>query len=116
MDHHPPDRVRGAGLRPRVLRAPTLAVEDEDRRPPLADLRDVVRDDEVQLRLPQEAHRPLPAPRGGHGPPAPSPPLAPPTAAGRAVVASGGGGGYGGTGTGWRPSHTSRSAPSSNAA
>src|SRR2546427_5680506 len=66
MEDRPPDRLRRHRLRPGELLPAAPAVEDEDRRLALRHLRHIVRDDEVELRLPEQGHRAGAELRGRH--------------------------------------------------
>src|SRR2546425_7500208 len=59
IEDRPPDRLRRLRLGACELLRAALLVEDEDRRLAPRDVADVVRDDEVELRLLQEGHRSL---------------------------------------------------------
>src|SRR3989442_1001198 len=56
MEHGPPDFLRREGLRALERLRFALPVHDEDRGLPAGNLRDVVRDDEVEADLLHEAH------------------------------------------------------------
>src|SRR5205809_988708 len=57
MEHGSPDFLRRERLRALERFRPALLVYDEDRRPPALDLRDVVRDDEVEADLLHQGER-----------------------------------------------------------